>query len=1034
MKLFKWVQNNFFFLITLFLLAFIPLYPKIPLLDVQNTWVYVRLEDVIVASVFLIWVTFVLLRKVTLKTPLTMPILIFWIIGGLSTLHGVLLIFPTIANVFSNVALLSMLRRIEYLSLFFIAYSAIKEKKYIYYIATTLTIVLLLIVAYGIGQKFLGFPAFLTMNEEFAKGTPIRLSELSRVPSTFAGHYDLAAYLVLIIPIIVSMAFGFKNLFIKIALLVSAILGFGLIFMTVSRVSFVVLLLSLVLLLLFQKKRLIIFSLVLISILFLILSPSLLARFGSTVSEVNVLIDAKTGDSIGQIKEVPAEYFRNKTVLRQPASKSEANQASSSAIIPFILIPPVVPLVIEENASTGEKLTQGSSYINLPLSPVIKKVGEYYYQKSDSQDGVESSTIKVFYGEFIIKRAKAYDLSFTTRFQGEWPRTLLAFKRNIILGSGYGSVSLAVDNNYLRILGESGLLGFISFASIFLIAGIYIKKILPDVDSKVVRSFILGFVAGTFGLLLNAVLIDVFEASKIAFTYWVLMGIVIGFLRLYKKEDVDMLKELIKIITSTYAIVIYLLIITIVLFYSLSSNYFVGDDFTWLRWISDDHFRNGIFNYLTEAKGFFYRPGTKLYFSSMYSIFWLNQTMYHWVSIFLHFLVAMLLFLIAKKIFKNSFPSAVSAVLFLILSGHHEAIFWISSTGFIFNAVFAFLSLLFFIYWQEKNKTIYLLISLFSVVSSLLFHELGVIVPFIIILYDAVFGERLSQIKLPRKIYYLIFLSPLLPYLILRYIAQSHWLNGDYNYNLIKLPFNFVGNTIGYILLTLLGPSSLSLYQMLRNFSKAHEIFAILASLIAITAIVFLYKILIKKVTKEERKIVIFGLMFFIVTLLPFLGLGNISSRYSYLASAGLMIIAAFFIKKIYIYLSAISDRYISISSVTILVLIFFMVNLFQLQKLHVDWQTAGESSKRFLTSLNEVYSEDSAKKHIKLYFINVPIKLGDAWVFPVGLSDAVWFIFRNDNIDVYQVASVKEVLNIGVSGNDKILEFNSKGEVAEIK
>ena len=58
------------------------------------------------------------------------------------------------------------------------------------------------------------------MNEEFAKGIPITLSQLSRVPSTFAGHYDLAAYLALMIPILASLVFGFKNWFTKIFLLI----------------------------------------------------------------------------------------------------------------------------------------------------------------------------------------------------------------------------------------------------------------------------------------------------------------------------------------------------------------------------------------------------------------------------------------------------------------------------------------------------------------------------------------------------------------------------------------------------------------------------------------------------------------------------------------------------------------------------------------------------------------------------------------------------------------------------------------------
>lgn len=1034
MRIIKWLSDNILFVITLFLLAFIPLYPKIPLFDVKNTWVYIRAEDFIVAFVILLWVLLLLFKKVTLKTPLTLPIMLFWIVGGISTLHGVLLIFPTIANVFPNVAFLSFLRRIEYMFLFFIAYAAMKDKRYIFYVVTTLSVVLLLVVGYGIGQKFYGFPAYLTMNEEFAKGIPIQLSQLSRVPSTFAGHYDLAAYLVLIIPLLVSMVFGFRNWVVKIVLLTSVSLGLGLILMTVSRVSFFVLLLSMVMLLILQKKRLLIASLFLIALVFLSFSPSLLARFGSTVLEVDVLIDAKTGVPIGHVKEVPAQYFKNKVVLRQPASKEESGVASSSAILPFLLIPSPAFLVIEENASTGESLPQGTSYINLPLSLVTKKTGQYFYQKANDQNTAESTETYVFYGEYLIKRAKAYDLSFTTRFQGEWPNAILAFNRNIILGSGYGSVSLAVDNNYLRILGESGLLGFVAFVSIFLTAGIYIKRILPSVDSLVVRSFVLGFLAGTFGLALNAVLIDVFEASKIAFTYWLLMGVTLGMLQLYKRVEIDFLKEFKNAVTSTYAVIIYLLIITAILFSSASSYYFVGDDFTWFRWISDGHFKNGIFNYLTEANGFFYRPGAKLYFSLMHSAFWLNQTMYHLVSLTLHFFTAVLLFLISKRILRNYFLSAVSAVLFLILSGYHEAVFWISSTGFLFNAVFILLSLLFFIYWKEKKRAIYFILSLSFIIFSLLFHELGIIAPLLVILYDLVFGEKLSSNKLFLKTHHFLFLSPILPYLILRYFAQSHWLSGDYSYNLLKLPYNIAGNIIGYLALALFGPASLPLYQILRNFSREHAVFAALASLIAIFITVRIYRMVTRRLAKEEQKIIIFGSMFFVISLLPFLGLGNIASRYSYLSSVGFVILFVFFLKKTYDYLTSISDRYTAVVSIFVIVIVFSTVQLFQLQKIHADWRVAGEQSKRFLASLDYIYAHYSKKETSRLYMVDTPIRLGEAWVFPVGLPDAAWLVFKNENIKIYQVDSASQAFKLKGESLGLVFQFDDNGDLIEMR
>lgn len=1030
MKTLKWIANNFLFAFTVFLLAFIPLYPKLPLLDVVNTWVYVRAEDFIVTLAVLVWVAMLLLKKIALKTPLTLPILIFWIVGGLSTLHGVLLIFPTISDVFPNVALLSFFRRIEYIFLFFVAFAGIRDKKFMPYVIYALALVLIAISLYGFGQKFLGFPAYLTMNEEFAKGIPIQLSQLSRVPSTFAGHYDLAAYLVLVVPILVSVLFVFRNWLIKIFLGVSVILGFALLFMTVSRVSFVVLLLSLIMLLFLQKKRLLIVSLFVITVLFLVFFPSLTSRFGNTLRQVNVLVDSKTGAAIGQAREVKAEYFKDKIVKRQFISTQEAKLASASAILPFSLIPPNTILLVEPNAPTGENLPQGTSYINLPLSPIIRREDQFYLEKRRENQGTTATETYVLYGDYLVKKAKAYDLSFTTRFQGEWPKTIAAFKRNVFLGSGYASVTLAVDNNYLRILGESGFLGFISFLSIFLVAGLYIQKVLPKVDSVLTRSFVLGFVAGTFGLMLNAIFIDVFEASKIAFTYWLLMGISLGMLSLYKAWSIDMLKEFKKAITSPYAIIIYLFTTTLVLYFSASNYYFTGDDFTWFRWVEGSRPSLSTFiSDFTNAHGFFYRPGTKIYFSLMYSVFWLNQAVYHFVSFILHFGVSALIFLISKRILKNYFLSIVSAFLFLVLSGYQEAVFWISSTGFLFNAFFALLGVLSFILWKERKKRIYFIISIASVALSLFFHELGVVAPLLIIAYDLVFGESR---KIFKKIY-LYILSPLLPYLILRFVANSHWFSGDYSYNLFKLPYNAVGNIIGYVALDVLGPISLPVYEALRVFGRGHVLLAVLVSLVLILLSVTAYKILLKKVTIEEKRVIIFAILFFTISLLPFLGLGNISSRYSFLSSFGIVLLLVLFVKSLYSYL-LIYGKNIAVAVIIVVSIVFFSIHLFQLQKLHSDWYAAGNISKRFLISLNQVYTESYRQESVQLYFVDPPIRHGEAWVFPVGLEDALWFTFRNNQLLVNTKASLVQALEHAlVSADVRVFQFSENGAFKEI-
>lgn len=1009
---FKTVRDNLLLVGVLFLLFFIPLYPKLPLLGVAHTWVYVRTEDFFVSAILALWFFLLLFNKVRLKSPLTRPILLFWVIGAISTFHGVLIIFPTLANVFSNVAFLSFLRHIEYLGLFFVAYSSIRNKKNIYPIVSVLIFTLISVTLYGLGQKFLGFPAFLTGNEEFAKGVPLTISSLGRITSTFAGHYDLAAYLVLVIPITVSLIFGIKNFLARIILISTSVFSFWLLFMTVSRISFFALLVSLIILVIFQKKKYVLIILGAITLAFFALSPALQARFGNTVKPIDVLVDARSGAAVGQIKEVNKEYLKDKTVLRQNATVKDVKNGSSTALVAYTTLPDKVDMLIAANAPNGENLPQGTGYINLSLSPIVKRTDQYFVEKI--KNSALSNEVHAYSGNFLIKEAKAYDLSFTTRFQGEWPRTFESFKKDIFIGSGYGSVSLAVDNNFLRILGETGVLGFLTFLSLFLIPAIYIKNGFSKIDSPIFKSLILGFIAGSIGLLINAFLIDVFEASKVAYTYWILMGLTLGVLHLYNDEDsVNILVEIRKALTSVEAVIIYIFISTVVLLFPGSNDYFVGDDYTWLRWAAET--KNNLLNYFVQSDGFFYRPGAKLYFWVMYHLIWLNQTFYHFVSIILDFAVVSVLFLVLRKIFKRNTLALFGAIIFLLTSSYHEAVLWISSTGILFTALFSLSSLLSFIKWKESKNRNYLVFSIALAVLGFLFHELGVVTPFILIAYDLILINREKRDSIKN---YVLLLLPILPYLLLRFISNSHWSGGDYGYNIAKLPFNISGNLFGYFFLNLLGPQFLNIYESLRISLRDNLLIFGTIALITIFIIWKIYKAMPKIFTSSQLKIMLFGLSFFVLSLAPFLGLGNITSRYSFFSTVGFAIVISLFAEKIFEAIFRIGDRISSVLITILAVLVFSSFQLFQFQKVHSDWQNAGRTAEIYLISFESIYKDYWIGKPMHFYFVNVPIKNGDAWIFPVGFKDALWFILQNDKVIVDQVNSPADALNFAKNSN----------------
>ncbi len=1049
-KLFQFFSDNILLLFTSFLLVFIPLYPKLPLLDIKYTWVYVRVEDFVVLFVFSIWVVLLIRKKVSLATPLTVPILLFWTIGSLSTIHGIFLIFPALMDAYPNVAFLSFLRRIEYMGLFFIGFEAVKAKRQFRFIFGVLILSILAVSFYGIGQKYFGFPAFLTMNEEFAKGIPIRLSALSRVSSTFSGHYDLAAYLAFTLPIVASMLFAFRHWFVRVVLLITVVLGFIVMVMTVSRISLFALFVSLGIVLFIQRKKLVLISLPIIAgttFIFIIISPRIVDRFINTVREVEVLVDAKTGNPLGHTKVVPKAYFKEKIVKQQFAqSIADINKVASPSatrILPYSLLEENMVLYVEPNAPTGENLPQGTGYINLTLSPIKKRLGHFYYEPTLKQ-ATSSAEVFVINGDYLLKKVLAYDLSFTTRFQGEWPRAMDAFKRNILFGSGYGSVGLAVDSSYIRMLGEVGIAGLGAFLAIFIMTSIYIKKIWSGVDNHEVRSFIIGFAAGAAGLMINALFIDVFEASKVAFILWLLSGIVLGMLGRYRRASPDLFKQLKKVITSPSAVVVFLFILTFVLYSPMIRNNFVGDDFTWFRWVADCGSSAAtsercnvnsatIVRYFTQANGFFYRPGAKLYFLIMYSVFWLNQSAYHTVSLLLHFGVAVLVFLLARKFFRSLLLATAAGVIFMVFSGHAEPIFWVSATGFLFTAFFSLLSLLSYITWQERNKPFYFVLTLECFVLALLFHELGIVTPFFYLLYTLL-TNRMVEVRLRMvSLRSALLFAPLLIYLALRYLAGSHWLSGDYNYNLMKLPFNAVGNAMGYFILTLFGPVSLPLVQMMRSAAKSNLIIATGTITIICLIIMWAWKKQKDSIEKEDRRILFFGTGFFVISLLPFIGLGNITSRYSYLSSIGVVFVLVYILNKLYLYVLD-YGRVIAVLSIMLISGTMGLFQLIQHRQLQNDWYEAGEKSRRFIVSMEYAYQDYWAVEPMEFHFVNVPIRLGSAWVYPVGIPDVLWFVFRNPNIRVFTWTSVSQAMDaVDVySKNQKVFEFTPEGILTE--
>jgi hypothetical protein len=532
----QWLDDHLLLLLGGFLLAFIPLYPKLPIFEIIPGYIVrVRLEDLFVFLTAGIWVIQLIRKKARWHTPLTWLIVAYAVIGLLSTLSAVL-ITKTVPMELLHVgkSLLHYLRYLQYFSLFFILVSAVQTRRHLKILVSVIVITLVAIGIYGIGQKHFYWPVYSTMNREFSKGIRLYLTEHARVQSTFGGHYDLAAYVVVFLPLILTLALMVKRKLVAVGLWASYILGVWLIMVSSSRISFLAFLAgtTLVVVMLALKKesmrqKLTFFfsRLAMVTAISLIMvtaygedvydrllqSLEAYPTLHQTYHEVN-------GQRKALLYETIPVALGIKDLSRYKVEKPKNALSTQEAAV----------MVASDQQPTATR--PSDVYVDVPDRKAITTTDEFGNETTSYID-----VDRVF-----SENAMRYGLSLAIRLDTLWPRALAGFYRNPLLGSGYATLTKdtiehfteaeSTDNNFLRTLGETGLLGFLTFygAVIAALAVAFRLAQFKKPQTEWEQLIAISFIAATVGLLINAIYIDVFAASKVAFTYWAFAGLLVA--------------------------------------------------------------------------------------------------------------------------------------------------------------------------------------------------------------------------------------------------------------------------------------------------------------------------------------------------------------------------------------------------------------------------------------------------------------------------------------------------------------------------
>lgn len=456
--------HKLLFPLTAFLFAFIPLYPKYPLINVTGTFVAIRIEDLLIALSLVVWIIYIISSKginKLLKDKIFQVILLFFFIGILSTISAVYLTQTAVANL----SIFHLFRRIEFILLLPLVATVVTSKKQIISLLFLLFVVLLLVNIYALGQQYLDWPVISTTNSEFSKGLILRLTEGARVNSTFAGHYDLAVFLAMSLVFISAIFFAVKK---RIKLLLVLIGGFSLLIliMTAARQSFVAAFAGSLLVLWITGKKKYILIVLIFAGLILLYPSQLRDRLISTVT-VNIF---KQGQRF--TPQTNDQEVRSKLNIPTLAVKTSSNSANTSTFA-------------SRSADIATDITPG--------------------------EPIDTTQLGVF-------------RSFEIRLNIEWPRAINAFIKNPFLGTGYSSLGIATDNDFLRSIGEVGVLGTWALILILVKAGKTLYKNIK-VSDKLIKYFSSGVFCMMIAFILNGLFIDVFEASKVASLFWMMLGL-----------------------------------------------------------------------------------------------------------------------------------------------------------------------------------------------------------------------------------------------------------------------------------------------------------------------------------------------------------------------------------------------------------------------------------------------------------------------------------------------------------------------------
>ncbi len=323
------------------------------------------------------------------------------------------------------------------------------------------------------------------------------------------------------------------------------------------------------------------------------------------------------------------------------------------------------------------------------------------------------------------------------------------------------------------------------------------------------------------------------------------------------------------------------------IYLSLLGNRFIGDDYTALSIFR--HYRTeSFFRTILYGGNDFFRPLNMALVMARGAVFGDNPLYYVIANILMHLANTTMVFLLARRLFKNSLATFAAAALFLVAFSHYEAITWISGSITLFVTFFALLTLYSHMRYREGAGGAWLGLSIAGFVLAFLTQEAAIALALLLPLYDLVIAKREERGKsfwYPYIIYGIL----LTAYVALQFGWAYRFVGGESPY---RAGWHVLTNIPDYwVWLWMPNPRHPYVAGVLGVLPRPLLIFYwVLAAGVTLTLPLIIVLAALRKLSRPQLYSFLAALAALVVYL-PFAI--KISARYPYLPSVGISLFAA---------------------------------------------------------------------------------------------------------------------------------------------